>query len=407
MTSGLHRHDYQPDADVPLSGVRIVDLSRLVSGNMVTHVLADFGAEVIKVEDPRRGDDLRHWRVEGVSTFWKVYARNKRSLALDYRGETGLAILRDLIGTADVLVENFVPGKLERMGLAPADLLARHPRLVIVRISGWGQTGPYKSKPGFGTLIEAMSGFASMNGFPDRPPVLPPLALADMVAGLYGSTAVMVALRHAERTGKGQVVDLSLFEPMLSVLGPEAANYELTGQVSPRLGSRSNTSAPRSVYECSDGAFVAMSASMQGMVERLFRAMGRPDLITDPRFLTNPDRIRNNEVLDGIIADFMRQRTRQEVLDLFGAEGVTVGPVCDVADLEQSPYVIERESLISLPDDEMERLPMHNVVARLSETPGAIRTPAPALGQHTAEILAGIGHDADSLDRLRRDGVIR
>jgi crotonobetainyl-CoA:carnitine CoA-transferase CaiB-like acyl-CoA transferase len=407
MTAGLHRQDYRPDAAGPLEGVRVLDLSRLVAGNMVTHVLADFGAEVIKVEDPKRGDDLRHWRVEGVSTFWKVYARNKRSLALDYRSAEGLAILHDLIATAHVLVENFVPGKLERIGLDPAKLLALQPALVIARISGWGQTGPYRGKPGFGSLVEAMSGFASMNGFADRPPVLPPLALADMITGLYGSTAVMVALRHAERTGEGQVVDLSLFEPMLSVLGPEAANHALTGAVAPRLGSRSNISAPRGVYECSDGAFVAMSASMQGMAERLFRVIGREDLVTDPRFLTNADRIRNNDVLDAIIAGFMRQRTRQENLDLFEAAGVTVGPVCDAADLARDRYVIERESLVVLPDEDMGELPMHNVVGRLSRTAGAIRTPAPGLGEHTAEILAGLGLDEAALARLRHDGVIR
>jgi formyl-CoA transferase len=341
-----------------------------------------------------------------VSTFWKVYARNKRSLALDYRSAEGLALLRRLVGTAHVLVENFVPGKLEGMGLDPAALLALQPGLVIARISGWGQTGPFRNKPGFGSLVEAMSGFASMNGFPDRPPVLPPLALADMITGLYGATSIMVALRHAERTGEGQVLDLSLFEPMLSVLGPEAANYALTGQATPRLGSRSNISAPRSVYPCSDGQFVAMSASMQGMAERLFRAIGRADLITDPRFLTNADRIRNNDVLDPIIADFMRQRTRAENLALFGAAGVTVGPVCDAADLAQDPYVIERESLVVLPDAEMGALPMHNVVGRLSGTPGTIRSPAPALGEHTAEILAGLGVDDTSLAALREAGVV-
>jgi crotonobetainyl-CoA:carnitine CoA-transferase CaiB-like acyl-CoA transferase len=407
VTEGLHRQDYRPDAAGPLEGVRVLDLSRLVAGNMVTHVLADFGAEVIKVEDPKRGDDLRHWRVEGVSTFWKVYARNKHSLALDYRSAEGLAILHGLIATAHVLVENFVPGKLERIGLDPAKLLTLQPGLVIARISGWGQTGPYRGKPGFGSLVEAMSGFASMNGFADRPPVLPPLALADMITGLYGSTAVMVALRHAERTGEGQVVDMSLFEPMLSVLGPEAANHALTGQVAPRLGSRSSISAPRGVYECSDGAFVAMSASMQGMAERLFRVIGREDLITDPRFLTNADRIRNNDVLDAIIAGFMRQRTRRENLDLFEAAGVTVGPVCDAADLARDRYVIERESLVVLPDEDMGELPMHNVVGRLSRTAGAIRTPAPGLGEHTAEILAGLGLDEAALARLRHDGVIR
>ncbi|GAC1479841.1 MAG: CoA transferase [Acetobacteraceae bacterium] len=387
--------------------MRVVDLSRLVAGNMLTHVLADHGAEVIKVEDPSRGDDLRHWLVEGVPTFWKVYARNKRSLALDYRDPAGLAVLDELLRTAHVLVENFVPGKLERIGLDPERLLALRPGLVIARVSGWGQTGPFRDKPGFGSLVEAMSGFASMNGFADRPPVLPPLALADMITGLYGSTTVMVALRHAERTGEGQVIDLSLFEPMLSVLGPEAANHALTGRVSPRLGSRSSTAAPRSVYACSDGAFVAMSASMQGMAERLFRTIGRPELITDARFLTNADRIRNNDVLDAIIAAFMAQRTRQENLDLFAAAGVTVGPVCDAADLAVHPYVIERESVVAFPDEEMGTLPMHGVVGRLSRTPGTIRSPAPALGEHTDAILAGLGLDTARLAGLRQAGIIR
>lgn len=251
-----------------------------------------------------------------------------------------------------------------------------------------------------------MSGFASMNGFADREPVLPPLALADMITGLYGSTSIMVALRHAERTGEGQVLDLSLFEPMLSVLGPEAANYALTGRVAPRLGNRSAISAPRSVYKCSDGQYVAMSASMQSMAERLFRVIGREDLITDPRFLTNADRIRNNDILDPIIADFMRQRTREENLALFGAAGMTVGPVCDAADLAHEPYVIERESIVVLPDDEMGELPMHNVVGRLSSTPGVIRSPAPELGQHTDEILADLGVDAAARAGLRQAGVV-
>ena len=405
MPDTVHLKDYQPEVAGPLAGLRVIDLSRLVAGNMVTHVLADFGADVIKVEDPKRGDDLRHWRVEGVSTFWKVYARNKRSLALDYRKPEGLAALREVIAGAHVLVENFVPGKLEQLGLDPADLLRRTPHLVVVRVSGWGQTGPFRAKPGFGSLVEAMSGFASMNGFPDRPPVLPPLALADMIAGLYGSTSVLVAVRHAERTGQGQVIDISLFEPMLSVLGPEAANHALTGAVAPRLGSRSNISAPRSVYCCKDGLFVAMSASMQGMSERLFRVIGREDLIADPRFLTNADRIRNNDVLDAIIAEFMARRTRQENLDLFAEANVTVGPVCDAADLAHDPYVIGRESVIAVPDAEMGTLPMHNVVGRLSGTPGSIRTPAPTLGQHTDEILSGIGLDAESVASLRAAGI--
>jgi len=285
----LHRKEYRHDAKGPLDGVRVLDLSRLVAGNVVSHVLADFGAEVIKVEVPGRGDDLRAWNVEGVATYWKVYARNKKSITLDYRKPRGRELLLELVGRADVLVENFVPGKLEKMHLAPEVLHKHNQRLVIVRVSGWGQTGPFAHKPGFGTLVEAMSGFAAMNGYPDRPPVLPPLATADMLSGLYGASAALIALRHVEMAGgKGQVIDLSLFEPMLSILGPEAANHRLTGRPTQRNGSRASNTAPRNIYECRDGKFVALSASMQSMAERLFTVMGREDLLTDPRRKDGP-----------------------------------------------------------------------------------------------------------------------
>ena len=406
MDASLHRKDYEPEARAPLNGVRIIDLSRLVAGNVVTHVLADFGADVIKVEDPKRGDDLRHWRVENISTFWKVYSRNKRSLSLDYRNEEGLALLRRLIATADVLVENFVPGKLERLGLAPDALWEANPKLVIARVSGWGQSGPFAGKPGFGSLVEAMSGFAAMNGFPDRPPVLPPLALADMITGLYGASAIMIALRHVERGGRGQIVDLSLFESMLSILGPQAANYRLTGKTPERTGSRSNMTAPRNVYPCSDGRYVALSASMQAMAERLFRVIGRPELIDDPRFSTNTARVANNDLLDPIVAGFMARHTQEEALELFGQAGVTVGPVCDAAELMAHPFVRERECLVELPDAEMGSLPMHNIPVRLSETPGVLARPAPELGANNAEILGPLGIDQAALTALRQRGVI-
>lgn len=295
MDAELHWKSWAPDARGPLDGVRVLDLSRLVAGNIVTHVLADFGADVIKIENPRGGDDLRNWRVANVETHWKVYARNKRSLALDYRAPEGREVLLRLVEHAEVLVENFVPGKLERMGLGPDILHEINPKLVIARVSGWGQTGPFAGKPGFGSLIEAMSGFATMNGYADRPPVLPPLALADMITGLYGASAILIALRNVEVAGgKGQVIDLSLFESMLSVLGPQAANYAMTGRDPQRHGSRSGTTAPRNVYRSQDGKYVALSASMQVMAERLFRVIGREDLITDPRFATNSARVANN-----------------------------------------------------------------------------------------------------------------
>ncbi|MBL8384228.1 MAG: CoA transferase [Burkholderiales bacterium] len=401
------RDHYRPDARGPLDGVRVLDLSRLVAGNIVSHVLADFGADVVKVEAPGRGDDLRAWKVNGVSSYWKVYARNKKSITLDYRQARGRALLLRLVQGAQILIENFVPGRLEAMGLGPEVLHAANPGLVIVRVSGWGQTGPFAAKPGFGTLVEAMSGFAAMNGFPDRPPVLPPLALADMVCGIYGASAAMIALREVEvRGGAGQVIDLSLFESIHSILGPEAANYRLSGVPTRRNGSRASNTAPRNVYACSDGRFVALSASMQSMAERLFHTMGRPDLIDDPRFRTNTDRVRNVDAIDAIVADFMRARTQAENLALFDAAGVTVGPVCDTADLVAHPYIAGRQVLRELPDADMGTLPMHDVVPRLSGTPGAMRLPAPALGEHNAEVFGALGVDADALAALAREGIV-
>jgi crotonobetainyl-CoA:carnitine CoA-transferase CaiB-like acyl-CoA transferase len=292
------------------------------------------------------------------------------------------------------------------MGLAPEVLHAANAALVIVRVSGWGQTGPFSHKPGFGTLVEAMSGFAAMNGFPDREPVLPPLALADMVSGVYGASAAMIALREVEvRGGRGQVVDLSLFEPIHAILGPEAANLRLNGRPTLRNGSKASNAAPRNVYECSDGKFVALSASMQSMAERLFQVMGRDDLIRDPRFATNTDRVRNNDAIDAIVADFMRERTQAENLALFERVGVTVGPVCDASDLTTHPFVTGREVLVELPDADMGALPMHNIVPRLSGTPGGFRLPAPEVGEHTREVLAAIGVDEEQLAVLVRDSV--
>ncbi|MEZ5659801.1 MAG: CoA transferase [Burkholderiaceae bacterium] len=404
---GRPTRDWQPGASAPLAGVRVLDLSRLVAGNIVSHVLADFGAEVIKVEAPGRGDDLRAWQVEGVSTYWKVYARNKKSITLDYRQGEGRDLLLGLVRGAAMLIENFVPGRLEKMGLGPDVLHEINPALVIVRVSGWGQTGPWSSRPGFGSLVEAASGFAAMNGFPDRPPVLPPLALADMIAGLQGASAAMIALRHVEVSGgRGQVIDLSLFEPIHAILGPEAANLSLTGRPTMRSGSRAPNTAPRNVYACSDGRFVALSASMQSMAERLFTMMGRPELIDDPRFRTNTDRIANNDAIDAIVADYIRGYTQAQILALCEAAGVTIGPVLDSADLREHPYVQGREVIVDVADDDAGSLPMHDIVPRLSESPGSLRMPAPRLGEHNAQIYAGLGLDAQALERLAANGTI-
>ena len=405
MTPALPRRDYAPAAQGPLAGLRVLDLSRLFAGNLLTQVLGDFGAEVIKVEPPE-GDTLRAWRTEGVATHWKIYARNKKSLCLDLRQPRACELIRALVPSAAMLVESFRPGVLEEIGLAPDALLALNPRLVVVRISGWGQDGPYRARPGFGTLVEGMSGFAAINGFADREPVLPPMYLADGVAGLYGAAAAMIALREAERGGRGQVIDLPLLDPLFAILGPQAANYRLTGEVKPRTGSRSTNSAPRNAYRCKDGRYVGLSASIQKMAERLFRAIGRPDLIDDPRFRSNADRVKNAAALDAVIGAFIAERTQAENVAFFEAAEVTIGPIYDTAQILEDPHVIARELIADYPDAEMGRLPMHHVVPRLLGTPGAIRTPAPRLGEHNRALLAEVGVGDAAYAALVASGVV-
>jgi crotonobetainyl-CoA:carnitine CoA-transferase CaiB-like acyl-CoA transferase len=389
-----------------LNGLRVVDLSRLVAGNILTLQLADFGAEVIKIEPPE-GDTLRSWRVKGIETAWKVYGRNKKSVALDLRSPEGREVVRKLVVEAAIVVESFRPGVMEDMGLSPPELHKINPRLVIVRISGWGQDGRYRHKPGFGTLIEGYSGFASMNGFGDREPVLPPMYLADAMAALYGYGAVMVALREVEMNGgKGQVLDLPLFDPLFSVLGPQAANYKLTGEVKRRTGSRSTNAAPRNVYETSDGHWVCLSASTQGMAERVMKKIGRPELAKDPRFATNIERVRNGVELDAIIGGFIKARDLAANLKFFDEAGVTIGPVYDISQIVQDDYVLEREALIEIPDAEMGELPTHPVVPRMSGTPGALKIPAPKVGEHSEALLKPLLGEA-AYQKLKQSGVIR
>jgi formyl-CoA transferase len=369
-------------------------------------MLGDYGAEVIKVEPPE-GDTLRGWKVKGIETTWKILARNKKSLAVDFRKKPARDLLLKLVPSCAVFVESFRPGTLEKMGLAPQTLLAANPKLIIVRVSGWGQTGPYSHRPGFGTLVEGMSGFASMNGFGDREPVLPPIYLADTIAGLTGVGAVMMALREVEvNGGRGQVIDLPLLDPLFSALGPQAANHRLTGAVKPRTGSRSTNAAPRNVYRTSDGGWVCLSASTQGMTERLFRAIDRAELIDDPRYRSNADRVRHAEELDAIIGAFVGERTLEETVAFFDKAEVTIGPVYDVRHILRDPHFIEREILADYPDDEMGQFPMHPVTARLSGTPGAIHAPAPRLGEHGRALLAEVGVSDTDYVALEAQGVV-
>ena len=405
-TSALPGKSYEPAARGTLDGVRVLDLSRLVAGNMLTQVLGDFGAEVIKVEPPA-GDTLRAWQTNGVQTNWKLYARNKKSLGLELRKPEARELLARLIPTAALFVESFRPGTLENMGFAPETLFERNPKLVVVRISGWGQDGPYCRRPGFGTLVEGMSGFASFNGFADREPVLPPMYLADTVAGLYGAAAAMIALREVEHNGgRGQVIDLPLLDPMFAVLGPQAANYRLTGKVKPRTGSRSTNAGPRNVYRCKDGLYVCLSSSTQKMAERLFRSIGRPDLNNDPRYRTNAERVKHAEQLDAIIGDFITQRTQAENVAFFEQAEVTIGPIYDIRQILEDPHVRARELVADYPDPDMGAFPMHHVVPRLSGTPGSIRTRAPRLGEHNRALLAELGVDDAGYARLVAGGAV-
>ncbi|ETR76109.1 acyl-CoA transferase [Afipia sp. P52-10] len=398
---------FQPDASGPLQGVVVLDLSRLVAGNMLSLQLADFGAEVIKVEDPGKGDPLRDWKIAGKSFFWKAYARNKKSLTLDLRKEQGRKLLRALVDQAHVLIENYRPGTLEKMGIGPDVLQTSNPKLIVVRISGWGQTGPYAGKPGFGTLVEGMSGFAAKTGFADREPVLPPTALADMIAGLYGMAATMTALREVEvKGGKGQVIDLSLLEAMHSVVGADAAGYRATGHMPKRLGSRSNTASPRNVFKTRDGRWISVSGSMQSMAERLYTMIGRADMIKDPRFATNSARLANTDEAEKPIREYIASKDFDECLALFENAEVTAAPVYDIDQFVDDVHVREREVVIEVPDEEVGQVTMHNILPRLSVTPGVLRLPAPALGQHTAEILARIGVGEDALEKFAAEGII-
>jgi crotonobetainyl-CoA:carnitine CoA-transferase CaiB-like acyl-CoA transferase len=401
----LKQRNYLPNAQGTLAGLRVLDLSRLFAGNVLTQILGDFGAEVIKVEPPA-GDTLRAWQTKGVSTHWKMYARNKKSLCLELRKPEARELLLRLVPSAQIFVESFRPGTLEKMGLGPEILLKRNPNLVVIRISGWGQSGPYQSRPGFGTLIEAMSGFASMNGFADREPLLPPMYLADGVAGLYGASVAMIALREVERNGGlGQVIDLPLLDPLFALLGPHAANYRLSGKVHQRSGSRSRNTAPRNVYKCKDGQYVALSASTEKMAKCLFASMGRPELGEDPRFRSNADRVKHAEELDALIGAFVSPRTQGENVAFFEKAEVTIGPVYDISQIIEDPHVIERELLADYPDEEMGTLPMHHPGARFFGTPASIRTPAPRLGEHNRQLLSELGIDEAAYREHLTSGV--
>jgi crotonobetainyl-CoA:carnitine CoA-transferase CaiB-like acyl-CoA transferase len=392
---------------LPLEGVRVLDLSRMVAGGVCGMLLADFGADVVKVEQPGVGDPLRRWTTGGHDFWWRVYARNKRFVTLDLKSDEGRALLLRLVPRFDVLIESFVPGGLERLGLGWDVLEPLHPGLILARISGWGQTGPERERPGFGTLVEAASGFAAMNGEPDGPPIVPAFPLADMSAALYASQAITMALYHRDaRGGRGQVIDVSLFESLFSLLGPLPAEYAATGRVRTRDGSRSGNSSPRGCYRTSDGQWIAISGSTPKMAERVLRAWGLDGLLADPRFATNEARVRHAGDVDRAVADAISARTLAENISIIRDHALTAVPVQTVADIEHDPHWIARGLLVDVPSARGD-VRMHDVVPRLSATPGRIDHAGGALGQDTDAFLRDeLGLSGPDIDGLRARGAI-
>ena len=316
-------------------------------------------------------------------------------------------MLRRLCRDADVLIENYVPGTFEKWGLGWNALSAENPRLVFARVSGWGQDGPYRDRPGFGTMVEAMSGFASATGAADRPPTLPSFPMADMVAALSGAAAVLAALRHRDQvSGRGQVVDISLYEPLLSVLGPAAAEYALDQTVRTRHGNQSDNASPRGTYQTRDGKWVALSASTPASAAALFGGLGLGHLLNDPRFATNDARVAHNDLVDAALADAIGSRTLDEMTRLFETHALTASPVYDIADITKDPHVVARGVLVDVPDAELGSVRMAAPTPRLAATPATIRSTGPSLGAHNRDVYGALGLDEAELEALTRDGVI-
>jgi crotonobetainyl-CoA:carnitine CoA-transferase CaiB-like acyl-CoA transferase len=381
--------------DVPysaraLEGVRVVELATLIAGPFIGMLLADYGAEVVKVEMPLSGDGLRGWgnRKQGVGLYHKVLNRNKRSVTADLHTPLGVETVKRLARNADVVIENFRPGMLESWGLGYDVLEAINPGLILVRVSGFGQTGPYRDRPGFGTLAEAMTGFAYTNGYPDRPPLLPSFALADTTTGFAGAFLALAALSARARSGRGQIVDLAIYESLLTMLGPHIIDYDQLGLVQERAGSRLPIVSPRNSFRTRDGKWIAISAGSQSIFKRLCRALNVSELITDPRFADNPMRRVHVEALEDALQRAIGQFDQAEVLRRLQMNGAAAGPVCSVADVVADPHLQARGSIVAVGDDELHcELRMQNVVGRLSRTPGSIDHAGPPLGADNRAIL--------------------
>ena len=388
----------------PLHGIRVLDVSTLFAGPLAATFLGDFGADVIKVEHPRKPDAARgHGPAkDGVNLWWKTLGRNKRTVTLDLGKPEGARLLLALAAEADVLIENFRPGTLERWGVGPAELHAANPRLVIARVTAFGQFGPYSSRPGFGSLAEAMSGFAALTGEPDGPPTLPPFGLADGIAALATAYAVMVGLR----TGVGQVIDMAIIEPILMLLGGQITAYDQLGHVQPRTGNRSVNNAPRNVYRTADGEWVAVSTSSQSIAERVMRLVGRPDVVDEPWFATGHQRAQHADELDAAVAAWIAARPTDEVVAEFEKAQAAISRVYDVRGVLADPQYQALGTVRTVDDAELGPVRMQNVLFRMSETPGGIRWPGRPHGADTDEVLAKVGVTREQLAALREAGIV-
>ncbi|WP_083459819.1 CaiB/BaiF CoA transferase family protein [Jiangella muralis] len=392
----------------PLAGLRVVDAATLFAGPIAAMHLGDMGADVVKVEHPRRPDPSRgHGPAkDGQNLWWKTLGRNKQTMTLDLSHERGQEVFRRLAREADVVIENFRPDTLERWNLGYSTLAADNPGLILARVTGFGQVGPYRRRPGFGTLAEAMSGFAAMTGEPDGPPTLPPFGLADGITALATAFAVTSALHARASSGRGQVVDLAIVEPMLSVLGPQLTRWDQLGTVQPRTGNRSANNAPRNTYRTSDGRWVAVSTSSQSIAERVMRLVGRPDVVDEPWFATGAGRASHVDELDEAVGAWVAARTRSEVVAEFEEAQAAVAPVYDASDIAADPQLDALGTVLRMPDDDLGEVAMQNVLFRLSETPGSVRWTGRAHGADTAAVLGSLGYSAGDISSLRAEGVV-
>ena len=400
-------------AQGPLAGLKVLDLSIIVAGGTASSLMADFGAEVVKVERPGTGDPLRNWGpfANGVSLWWKVHSRNKKSITLNLGTPEGQDLLKRLVVESDVLIEGFRPGAMEKWGLGPNDLLAVNPKLVMLRYSGFGQTGPYKDRPGFGTIAECMSGYIGMTGFPDTPPNLPPIPLADEIAGVFGAMAGMMALYHRDTSGnpdtQGQVVDVSLFEPLFRLCIPHITMFDMLGINRERVGNDFPDAAPRNLYKTGDDRWLGLSATSQSTFESLAKAMGMPDLIDRPEFKDNAARLDNREILNDELQGWLGQRDLQETMDQLIPSGGVVGPVYDAPQIMADPHYLAREDIIDIDDPELGKTKMLGVVPKFSETPGSVQHAGPTVGEHNQHIYSSwLGLPADKLSQLSEEGTI-